>query len=138
MGRDRARWGAGYHLGEMVTAMDDQETDRSIDELLSYEPAPEDGLTRYRREALETEARRKAAQVPTTSQLNAQRTKDWERWLRARLDAERLSVFDAVAESLARLDERLTALEKQQRGLDDGDVLDLLPSSSTIRKVRIA
>ena len=61
------------------------------------------------------------APVQTSAELNAQRTKDWEIWLRARLDAERNAVLDAVAESLLALDERLTALEhkQQQRGVDD-------------------
>jgi hypothetical protein len=41
------------------------------------------------------------AEPPRTSaELNAQRTKDWEVWLRARLDAERLALFDAIAESM--------------------------------------
>ena len=74
------------------------------------------------------------AEPPRTSaELNAQRTKDWEVWLRARLDAERLALFDAIAESMAKLDRRIRELEsKQQRSLD-GEILDPLP----IRKIRI-
>ena len=115
-------------------------------------------------------AARAASSVPTTSQLNAQRTKDWERWLGGHLAAERNHMLNIIAAALEEF-ERRTAdraptheaigeamveyvgkktgeLRKQIQQLrteiqqlrdvpKSGEILAPLPSSSTIRKIRI-
>lgn len=103
---------------------------------LAYEPV-EDELTRWKREALEDQARRDAVQMQTTTQLNAARTKDWEQWADARIacalaehdritiEATGAAMAEYVGKKLAKLEARLDALERKQRGLDDGDVVDL-------------
>jgi hypothetical protein len=134
----------------VVMAMDDEKAERTIDDLLAYEPT-EDALMRWKREALEAEAARANAQVQTTAELNQQRTRDWEQWADARIaralaehdrvaaEATGEAIAEFVGKKLAKLEARIAALEgRQQRGFDDGDVLDLLPASPTIRKIRSA
>jgi hypothetical protein len=72
-----------YSADEDVASADDRRAARN----LAYEPAPEDALSRWKREALELEATRDRERIQTAAELNAQRTRDWEAWADARIAA---------------------------------------------------
>jgi hypothetical protein len=112
-------------------------------------PPLEDPVAKWRREALEIEAKCDRERVQTAAELNAERTAQWEAWADARIAAalaehDRILVKTlggVVAEErkrqrdeLAKLAARIEALETKQRGVDDGAVVEL--PSLLIRKVR--
>ena len=99
--------------------------------LLSSEP-----IKRWRREAEEAEQRRAAAEVQTSAEINAQRTRDWERWLAGHLEIERAAMIEGVGEALGQVraqlrDEiqeavgQLRAEISIQRAHESGKVTDL-------------
>jgi hypothetical protein len=114
--------------------------------LLAYEPAPEDALTRWRREAEELEARRAQYRERTAAEINAEHAAGWDRYVRGHI-ANALAEHDRhltevlgelVAEErrrhrgeLAKFEARITALENHQRGVTS-DVVDL----PVVRKVK--
>ena len=115
--------------------------------------AIEDPLEKYRREQLELEARRRRAQAQTASELNAERTRDWERWLHGHLEVERKLMIEAigtgVGEIRAKLREQLRAEFRHElaetvkelrreisvaKAHSDGSLVDL--AAPVIRKVK--
>jgi hypothetical protein len=103
-------------------------------------PPVEDKLTRWRREALEREAEQRRARMQTTDELNAQRSRDWERWADARIAAalaehDRVTIEgtgQALAEIRSQLREEMQAAIDElrtelavQRAHDAGRIIDL-------------
>jgi hypothetical protein len=123
-------------------------TENPNDHLVRYgiPLADPNGVERWRAEVLEAEAERGRAQMQTTSELNAQRTREWEQWADRRIAAALAAHARGTEETLAKviahergrvakLEARIAALETKQRGIDNGAVIEL--PSPLVRKVRI-
>jgi hypothetical protein len=126
--------------------------ERNQDRLLRYGIALADprGLERDRAEQLEAERKREQERAMATDELNAARTRDWEKWADARIDralaAHDRNLNKVLGEVVAELrketrQEIKTAVAElraevvKQRGIDDGEVIDL--PSPVIRKVKV-
>ena len=74
--------------------------------LLSSEP-----MRRWKREAEEAEARRAEYREQTTAEVNAKRTRDWERWCDARIaraiECERTDILKAAGQAVGMIREQL-------------------------------
>jgi hypothetical protein len=105
-------------------------------------PPVEDPVTKWRREgeararAFEQESERRQAEEARTVREQRQAAEMPEAWAAEIGEAVAKYVVDYVGRKIGKLERRLDALErKQQRSVDDGDVVDL--PSPLIRKVRI-
>ena len=79
--------------------------------LLSSEP-----MRKWRAEAEEAEARRAQYRERTMSELNAQRTKDWETWLERHLEFEREAILKAAGQAVGMIRAQLRDEFAEQLG----------------------
>jgi hypothetical protein len=106
-------------------------------------------MRRWKREAEEVEARRAQEREMATNELNAQRTRDWERWADARIAAAQAEHDRALVKTLGQVVSELRFQLRKEfaeqigqlrtevvkaRGVDDGGVVEL--PSPLIRKIR--
>jgi hypothetical protein len=131
---------------------------RWIDELLG----PEDPLERHRAEQEKLTAERAAYRQREAADTNTRRSRDWEKWADARVDAAlaahdklwieavggalaeerelwRAEFAQALAEYGARGDQTVAQLRQEiarTKAVDDGTLIDITPAASVVRKTK--